>query len=1396
MPYRVEHSDLLLSNIALPSDTETTPPHRHPSDLPTMGHDLLARATGSPLRWSLTAALVLLITSASQAVPQSNVGARYEAILEWNGPYFEPANAEGILLETDSPVTEFPFRQPIAVAAREHTDRDVIYVLDSGHHRIQVFEANGILRSLSQSDLVFNPGVPVAGEFSDQFIRPPEFAAVSVNWVIPRSDAILVDGVEWTRVDDLSGLASTDHVYTVDYGRTTDEPEFEFPAGSLSATSLLEIRYVLTSLQDYGAGTPIPGLGELDYGVHVASTNFVHVQIDETSGGPTEWEAPHGLALATAIADPTTDLIFVTDASDASGLGNEQVFSYEVDITGSVTPGEQYGDALSGPYDVAIADRDAGQGASAWLSADTGPFDRASYPFVVDANQVTGHTYDITVATGAVSITDVTTGRVLVLGGAQANFADPFLGIPGLSLPLNAGAWADGTTTIATKRPLPGRYLFIADTGNDRIKVLGLPSDVTASGSDWSGDWLPLDDRTVTVQPGVAGSIGANAGEDYRQTTPASVGEDWIAWTTASPIAENTLESIVFDPDGLAGEWIRVDDVTTAAPTDSVFQVDWQNGMIRFGDGIHGSVPPPSTDFEYTYAVTPDLVRYGSSGTGSGRFSSPRGIAARWNDGLARFDVYVADAANHRMQKFAFFPEDTTIHIPARVSHELNWSRASGSADLLAYPVDVVVQEDGGGDVFVVVSDPANQRIAVFRDAFADTPGSTLAPSFDASLGRLGNQFGNFVTPAGMTLLSNGNALDLYIADESRGIVAKFEEGPTPSITLLYTADSVLPACFPPNSGYPIRFTTTHPPLGGWVDFYFDTVPNFDAATAKLAITAGTISATATTAYWDFAKSPGGPPGDGVYYLFARLKDSTGSTVAWDETTDQLLLCIDSSLIPSLQARDAIDHDRTLSLQNGLMRDVALQVTFPDSVVSVAIAGSFDPTLVSVVAATPGTAFEGLGYTNLIFGSIIDTLTGRYEVTTTVTDAPIGLRGSGPYDIAFMQVRTKSNAISQTQRFRDGVLSVVKTQSAMIDVNGEPPVAWTTRSLNLRAGYLGDIAQSGSGADSVVPHLQPRPDGRIDFEDQVAFTLGWNGENFTRDPIADLGPAVGLSPNLWAVPDTDWDIDDIVVFTGQSSFFGSVGWNFLPRSAPQGASLGVGPTDPWESTSSADGPVYVEVRPRTKTTFEIEVSVNSDVALLGARVGLRHDGEVDVLAMESGGFLRGSEGGDELAIPRESVGYAELGLTRLSTTDATISGAGRLAMFTVETSQELNGEVEFELRGGDGKIVATGTIPVTLGPGPSVSRTPTELRLRVPNPAQPGVQLGFDLPSEMQVKLALYDIQGRLVRVLADETLTAGTYLRVWDGRTESGHSAASGMYFAELRAGSKRITRSLSLTR
>lgn len=71
-----------------------------------------------------------------------------------------------------------------------------------------------------------------------------------------------------------------------------------------------------------------------------------------------------------------------------------------------------------------------------------------------------------------------------------------------------------------------------------------------------------------------------------------------------------------------------------------------------------------------------------------------------------------------------------------------------------------------------------------------------------------------------------------------------------------------------------------------------------------------------------------------------------------------------------------------------------------------------------------------------------------------------------------------------------------------------------------------------------------------------------------------------------------------------------------------------------------------------------------------------------------------------------------------------------------------------------------------------------------PNPFNPRTTVGFALPRDTRARLALYDVSGRLVRVLVDEALSAGAHEVAWDGRDAAGREAASGVYVARLVAG------------
>jgi len=83
-----------------------------------------------------------------------------------------------------------------------------------------------------------------------------------------------------------------------------------------------------------------------------------------------------------------------------------------------------------------------------------------------------------------------------------------------------------------------------------------------------------------------------------------------------------------------------------------------------------------------------------------------------------------------------------------------------------------------------------------------------------------------------------------------------------------------------------------------------------------------------------------------------------------------------------------------------------------------------------------------------------------------------------------------------------------------------------------------------------------------------------------------------------------------------------------------------------------------------------------------------------------------------------------------------------------------------------------------------------------PNPFNPRTTVRFSLPRDLDVRLDLYDAAGRLVAVLAEAPFAAGEHGVDWDGRDRQGRAAASGTYYARLRAGGDVRTVPLTLVR
>jgi len=97
---------------------------------------------------------------------------------------------------------------------------------------------------------------------------------------------------------------------------------------------------------------------------------------------------------------------------------------------------------------------------------------------------------------------------------------------------------------------------------------------------------------------------------------------------------------------------------------------------------------------------------------------------------------------------------------------------------------------------------------------------------------------------------------------------------------------------------------------------------------------------------------------------------------------------------------------------------------------------------------------------------------------------------------------------------------------------------------------------------------------------------------------------------------------------------------------------------------------------------------------------------------------------------------------------------------------------------------------------PLIASAPFHLEQNVPNPFNPRTTIRFSLASQTHARLNLYDIRGRHVRTLLDESLPAGPHDRMWDGKDDLGRPAASGVYFYRLSSADQSLEKKLLLLR
>jgi len=89
---------------------------------------------------------------------------------------------------------------------------------------------------------------------------------------------------------------------------------------------------------------------------------------------------------------------------------------------------------------------------------------------------------------------------------------------------------------------------------------------------------------------------------------------------------------------------------------------------------------------------------------------------------------------------------------------------------------------------------------------------------------------------------------------------------------------------------------------------------------------------------------------------------------------------------------------------------------------------------------------------------------------------------------------------------------------------------------------------------------------------------------------------------------------------------------------------------------------------------------------------------------------------------------------------------------------------------------------------------PAGLHAAYPNPFNPVVTIGFNIPAECHVTLEIFNIKGNRVTTLVDAHHQSGTYDYTWNGVDDNSREVAGGVYFYKMQAGNYSETRKMIL--
>jgi hypothetical protein len=310
--------------------------------------------------------------------------------------------------------------------------------------------------------------------------------------------------------------------------------------------------------------------------------------------------------------------------------------------------------------------------------------------------------------------------------------------------------------------------------------------------------------------------------------------------------------------------------------------------------------------------------------------------------------------------------------------------------------------------------------------------------------------------------------------------------------------------------------------------------------------------------------------------------------------------------------------------------------------------------------------------------------------------------------------------------------------------------------------HLGDVTEAEGDND-------------VDTQDisRLAGTYFLNFGQTGYDNDCDVGPTADYSVNTLPTTDNTIGFEDLMIFAMNYMLVGLAGEAPVVSAAPTGErpQLQLQVDEPIEGTVTA----HLMLTGNVSATKGVHAIVVYDPASLA----LRQVTAGTLLDQNGNPFFVHRDAGGAITLDAAAIGQGR-----------TLRGSGEVATlrFAVLGGNAMPALGATDLRGVLNHPLDASTDVTSDGQAAAPeSRDPlrTELLGIRPNPFTGATEIHFSLAAPQAVSVRIYDAGGRLVRTLLDGTQSAGEHHLVWDGRTNDGVGASSGVYLCTFRTGS-----------